>query len=612
MVIANRTSRTRQKSRDRRRRNLFLLLWMGVFTVLLIACTAWLGFKANIIREELQSATALLPQVKAQIAKSDTVAAAASVKSLAEHTQRARDSANDPLWKIASSLPWIGPNLQAASEVATSADDVARLGAVPLVAAYQSLDWKTLAPTSNGLDLAPLKAAAPRVQSAAYAVRESAKRLHRIEINGLMPQIADPLVKAREELSELSHGLDAAADVSRLAPPMLGADAPQRYLLLMQNNAESRATGGIPGAVAILTVDHGSLTLSSQTSAGALGVFDPPISIADEERAIYTARVGKFMQDVNLTPDFATTASVAHNMWETKTGDRLDGVLSIDPVALSFILEATGPVAIGDPATRSIGGSLPAKLTQENVVRTLLSDVYSTIEDPELQDAYFAGAAKEIFTAVSRGNADPKLLMGAITKGVNERRVLLWSAVHETQSTIGKYTLGGLTSGPNVSPAQFGVYFNDGTGAKMDFWVKRTVQVVRDCGRNGYREVTVRVTSTNTAPSNAATALPSYVTGGKAFGIPEGTVQTNVIVYGPTQSAIDTVTKDEKQIPFTAQRHNQRGVGSSTIRLAPGESTTLDFNIGHIVQNAEPDVVVTPTTQAVKDVLLTPKLAPCE
>ena len=172
--------------------------------------------------------------------------------------------------------------------------------------------------------------------------------------------------------------------------------------------------------------------------------------------------------------------------------------------------------------------------------------------------------------------------------------------------------LGGLDLGVRRLPAQFGVYFNDGTGAKMDYWMKRTVQVVRDCTRDGYREVTVRVTSTNTAPTDAATSLPSYVTGDGAFGVPAGSVQTNVVAYGPVQSNIDTVVKDGEKIPFAAQRHSQRAVGTSTIRLAPGESTTLEFNFGHIVQHSEPKLVVTPTTQAVKDVIQAHSLAPCE
>ncbi len=233
------------------------------------------------------------------------------------------------------------------------------------------------------------------------------------------------------------------------------------------------------------------------------------------------------MQDVNLTPDFATTASTAQAMWEKSTGEKVDGVLSLDPVALSFILDSTGPVReFSDPKVRQIGSSLPTQLTAQNVVQTLLSDAYAQINDPKLQDVYFAGAANEIFGALSSGKADPKKLMNAISRGVDERRILLWSSSTSDQSTIAKYSIGGLVSGSAVSPAGFGVYFNDGTGAKMDYWVKRTVQVVKDRTRDGYREVSIKVTTTNTAPTDAATSLPEYVTGAGAFGVPAGTVQT--------------------------------------------------------------------------------------
>ncbi|WP_238703369.1 DUF4012 domain-containing protein [Arthrobacter sp. TS-15] len=509
-------------------------------------------------------------------------------------------------------VPLIGPNFQAATEVATSADDIARLGAVPLVKAFKSLDWKTLTPKPGGMDLGPLEDVAPQVQAAANAVRESSKRLDALDASNLVPQIAEPLTSAREELASVSDALDSAADAAYLAPKMLGADGSKRYLLLIQNNAESRASGGIPGALAVLKVDNGNLTLESQKSAGELGSFAPPIPTDPEQQAIFSARVGKFMQDVNLTPDFGTTASVAQAMWARSTGEQLDGVLSLDPVALSFILEATGPVEITDPEVRHIGRNLPALLTGQNVVTTLLSDAYSKIDEPGLQDVYFAGAAKDIFGALSSGKTDPKKLIDALSKGVDERRILLWSSTADEQRTIARHRLGGLVSGAAVTPAQFGIYFNDGTGAKMDYWVKRTVQVVKDCTRDGYREVTVRVKSTNTAPVDASASLPDYVTGAGAFGVPAGTVQTNIVAYGPVQSNIDTVVKDGTTIPFAAQQHSQRAVGTSTIRLGPGETTTLEFNFGHIVQHSKPDLVVTPTTQAVKDVVQDTAVASCE
>ncbi|WP_354257074.1 DUF4012 domain-containing protein [Arthrobacter sp. OAP107] len=531
---------------------------------------------------------------------------------LQEHTSRARDAATDPLWTVAGAMPWFGANFRATSEIATSADDVARLGAAPLVDTFKTLDWKSLLPSEQGLDLEPLAAAQPKLASAAQAVRQSSNRLNGINADALMPQISTPLIKAREQLSSLREGLDSAADAASVLPAMLGDQSPRRYLLLIQNNAEARATGGIPGALAVLHVEKGKLSLDSQTSAGAMGAFNPVVKVDPEQSEIYSRRLGKFMQDVNLTPDFPSAAQTAHAMWRSKTGEQLDGVLSIDPVALSYILDATGPVRVNDPSLQEAShGGLPTELTSRNVVPTLLSDVYSKISDPGQQDVYFAGVAREVFTTIAAGGGDTKKLIDGITRGASEGRVLLWSSNANEEAVISGYPLGGSITGTSISPAQFGVYFNDGTGAKMDYYVKRTVQLIEECPANGYSEVKVRIISTNTAPKDAATSLPEYVTGAGAFGVPAGSVQTNVIAYGPVQSNVESAFVAGEKTGFSSYRHSGRPVGSVTIRLAPGESRTVDFTFGKIVQHTEPKLSVTPTVQELKDVVLDTIPAKC-
>ncbi|WP_427115886.1 DUF4012 domain-containing protein [Pseudarthrobacter scleromae] len=393
---------------------------------------------------------------------------------------------------------------------------------------------------------------------------------------------------------------------------MLGAQAPRNYLLMIQNNAEARASGGIPGALATLTFDNGNLALGSQSSAAALGVMTPVLPVEEDQQRIYSSRLGKFMQDVNLTPDFPTAASTARAMWERKTGQGVDGVISIDPVALSYVLRATGPVHFTEQsfAANSPNG-LPIELNDRNVVQTLLSDVYARIEKPELQDAYFAGAAQQIFAALSNGSGDSKNMVESITRGVEEGRVLIWSASAEEQSVIADYKISGSIAGPSVPSAQFGVYFNDGTGAKMDYYVKRTVQLVKECPKDGYEETIVRITSTNTAPADAATSLPPYVTGDGVFGVPPGSVQTNIVAYGPAQAHVETAKMDGQKTEFAPYFHGNRPVGVLAIRLAPGESKTVDFTFGKIVQHTEPNVVVTPTVQDVKDVTLPTETVAC-
>jgi hypothetical protein len=417
------------------------------------------------------------------------------------------------------------------------------------------------------------------------------------------------LAEVRDQLKSASSSLDAAASAAALLPQMMGSEEPRHYLLLIQNNAEVRASGGIAGALAVLTISNGKIVLESQSSASELGVFVPPVPVPAEQEAIYSGRMGRFIQDINLTPDFPTTAGLAQEMWQRKKGQKVHGVVSIDPVSLSYILEATGSVQLTNPKARDLG--LPDELNAKNLVSTLLSDVYAAIPEPAMQDEYFASVAADIFDALSKGKADSKRLIEGMTRGTQEGRILLWSDDNREQSILSAHRLSGSTGGPSVSPTQFGVYFNDGTGAKMDYYMKRTVQLVEECGGDEYDRVTVRVTSTNTAPVDAPTTLPKYVTGGGEFGVPPGTVQSNVSAYGPIQANVESVVQDGTKIPFGAQIHAGRPVGTVTTSLAPGKSSVVELTFGKIVQHGEPELDVTPTVQAVKDVVLPTKSVQC-
>jgi EpsI family protein len=72
------------------------------------------------------------------------------------------------------------------------------------------------------------------------------------------------------------------------------------------------------------------------------------------------------LRDVNFTPDFPRTGEITKAMVEQGLDEDVDGVISVDPVALSYILTGTGPVVLKDGTV----------LTDSNVVPTLLNRVY--------------------------------------------------------------------------------------------------------------------------------------------------------------------------------------------------------------------------------------------
>lgn len=588
------------------------LLFLGFTLAACVLVGGWLFSRGIIIKSSLEEVRSSIPSIKAQLIEGGAVRDEDGIRNLTEAVSKAKNAADDPLWNAASSVPFVGRNFSAVTEGVTSFHDVVTGAAVPLLVDPEITKLGNLIISDGAVNTNLIEAGAPKLRAAANVVKLSHERIVKINTARLLTEVAQPLEEARAELASARQILETAADVSTVVPPMLGSQEPRRYLLLVQNNAESRASGGIPGALAVLSLNEGHFSLSDQISASEFGTLSPSLGVDPAQQAIFSSRLGKFIQDVNLTPDFPTAAETAQEMWERKTGQKVNGVISVDPLALGYILEGTGPVKVTSPElSASEAAGLPTELSAQNIVRTLLSDVYAKIDEPRIQDAYFAGVAQEVFAAVTSGRSDPKKLLSGIARGTSEGRVSVWSAQSGEQSIINKYNVSGAIAGPSIAPAQFGVYFNDGTGAKMDYYVKRTVQIVKRCPKDGYEQTTIRISSTNAAPSDAAKSLPSYVTGGGNFGVPAGSVQTNIVAYGPVQANVEMAMVDGQKTQFAPYVHSSRPVGVVSVRLAPGESRAVEFTFGKIVQHTEPNVVVTPTVQLSKDVLLPVEQATC-
>ncbi|MHA7239337.1 DUF4012 domain-containing protein [Arthrobacter sp. TMS1-12-1] len=582
----------------------------GIALLVLAIVGGWLAHRAQQIHSNLESSMALIPELRAAVVGRDTDRAGAVTSRLQDHTTAARAAGTDPLWKAAGLVPFVGQNFRAVSEVTASADDVVQRAVAPMVDKTAALDWNSLAPVDGRIDTAPLADIAPTLSTAATTIELSYGRLEGIDRSDLLPQIAAPLEDAVEAIGEVRGPLGSASRAGELLPSMLGAEGTRNYLVLVQNSAEVRATGGISGALVVLTVDDGRITLTDQGSASEMGRFAPAVPVDPGQEQIYSYRMATFMQSVNLTPDFPTAASTARQMWQDRHPDsRIDGVIALDPVVLANILGATGPVelgSVGDPVVDALVAqtSLPTALDSTNVVPTLLSDVYAEIEEPALQDEYFAAVAGRVFGALTDVQGDGTQLVDALVTSAAQGRLYVWSATADEQDVISRTGLAGAALGATVGGAAFGVYFNDGTGAKMDYYVRRTVQLVKSCPGDGYSLYTAKVTLTNTAPEDAAMSLPAYVTGNGGFGVDPGRIKTNTVSYGPAQSLLQQARINGEDVPVGSFAHGNRPVGILTTEIGPGETVTLEMDFSKVVQETEPVLDVTPTVQDPADVLL--------
>lgn len=558
---------------------------MAAVLLVVLGAGAVLAVDALRARDALEAAADDVARLQAHVTAGEIAAAEAVVPQLQKNATDARERTDGPLWSLAAALPWAGPNVDAVRTVAQVVDGLAQRALPPLVQATSAVDPAALAPVDGRLDLAPVAAIAPQVTGADAAVRASAEQLDGVDVDALVPQVAAPVRELQEQVAAVAADTATASRAVQLLPAMLGAEGPREYLVLVQNNAEPRATGGIAGAVLRLRADDGRLEVLEQRTGGELaGLQQPVVELTPAEEDLFGPLLATDMRDVNFTPDFPRSAQIARAIWAQEVGGEISGVLSVDPGTLALVLSATGPVTVP-------GG----QLTADNVVPRLLHDVYLELENPRQQDAFFADTAAAVFAAVAGGQGDPAGSVDALAEAARQGRLMVWSADADEQALLEGTVLSGELRGTAGDSPVVGAFLNDGTQAKLGYYldVQGGVTSVA-CRPDGSQTLELELVYTYTAPADAAT-LPEYLVGLDTI-VPPGEFRTNLLLYLPSNSQMTDVFVDGQPGQMHAQVHDDLSVGSLTWDFEPGQkrtiTATIDTGAG---QRGDPHLRATPT-----------------
>ncbi|MCX7520915.1 DUF4012 domain-containing protein [Microbacterium sp. STN6] len=574
-----------RRARARRRRTVILVA-LGVLLVV-VAAGAWVGIRGLLAKHELEQSIPLASQIQRQLTAGDTSQVASDAAALRAHTHDAAALTGDPVWRAAEVLPWLGGNLSAVRQSAEIADTVADKAVMPLARAVGRLSLDSLKPKDGRVDVTPLKSIAPVLLGAQHVLERQASRANAIETDGTIGPVASAVSKLTSGLDEARTAVTALANTSAVLPGMLGADGPRNILLLIQNPAELRATGGVPGAMAVVHTDDGRISLTAQVSDLDFRRFaEPVLPLPAGTEGLYGTRPGRYIQNISMTPYFPLTGELAATMWQKRFGTHIDAVVKADPVALAYLLKATGPVTLATGDT----------LGPDNTVPMLLSEVYQRYTDQRTQDAFFASAASSVFEKLMHGSGDAVGMIKALARAGAERRILIYSSVPAEQKVLEGTTLAGELPASTTKTAGFGVYFNDSTGSKMDYYLKARVTVAsRVCRADGHPETRVDVTMTNTAPADAGTSLPLFVAGPVPGTVTPGHVRNQVTVYAPKGSIILSTTSDSAAYPSNAAHDFGHTVGQFEVELKPGETRTVSVELVQMSGFAtRADVVTTP------------------
>ena len=261
---------------------------------------------------------------------------------------------DDPLVGLLKAAPVIGQQLDAAESLVIAGDALTEAADIGLGLATEVVELQEANLEDRAIPLMP-----GLVELMATS-GEEADRLGRLvtEARTALEAIPDdalaPIVEARdlvaEPLDTYAPLLDTYVAYDDVIPGMLGWGDDKRYLVLAQNPAELRPSGGYAGTVGMVVLRDGSIVEQRFRDAHEL-TRQPGLPFIEAPEPLVEHLLGPDqswrLADANWAADYPTAAQESLQHYITETGEEdIDGVIAITTYALDRLLQVVGPVDV--------------------------------------------------------------------------------------------------------------------------------------------------------------------------------------------------------------------------------------------------------------------------
>lgn len=544
----------------------------------------WIVITGLFARSDLDTLRHDATALRVELEAGNTTAARRTLIAAQADAASARARTSGPAWWTASQIPALGTPLRTIRGIAAAGQEISRTVLPLVLTGGLALDPQQLRVGRNHIDLSRFEQAqAPLAQSL------SALRLAQQRIAGLPGGWISPVASARRallrELTSLEAPLDDSVTATRLLPGMLGSEGPRRYLVVFEGDNEARGVGGILGGYGVLDANDGTVRFERFGTDVDLERISADVDLGPDFDALYQGpdHAYDFIGNADLSPNFPYAAQIWSSLWEQRFGGTVDGVLAVDPRAMSTMLGVIGDVRLAD-------GTL---LTRGNLVPTLDLRVYQRFgADEAARKAFFIQAAEGVVNAMLHRSFSTSRMLRVIDNAVAQRRFLVYSATPAEQQVLAGTALAGVV--PVTRRPYENVVVNNASGTKLDYYLRRSVSYQRkSCGAG---PATVTVQLTNDAPDSG---LPTYMTRGRGWvgPHPAGTVMELVSLYGTAGSTVTGAKLDGHSEFIANGDERSHPVSSMLVTLMPGQTGTVVFDIHEPAATGPAIVPVQPLDQ---------------
>jgi len=171
------------------------------------------------------------------------------------------------------------------------------------------------------------------------------------------PAIAEQVSVLKNRIDLIVAGTKEIIDTTNIAVDFLGHKTDTRYLLIFQNNAEMRASGGFIGSYAVVDFRRGEIKNIDVPAGGSYDLQGGLHERISAPQPLHLINSLWEFQDANWWPDWPTSAKKIQWFFENGWGSSVDGVIAIDPTFVENFLDVIGGITMDDAGTQVVDGT---------------------------------------------------------------------------------------------------------------------------------------------------------------------------------------------------------------------------------------------------------------
>lgn len=162
-------------------------------------------------------------------------------------------------------------------------------------------------------------------------------------------EIRANIFKAKEMVFQAHQLIKNGKPIISKTSWLLGKDKPRNYLMIFQNDAELRPTGGFWTAYGTLKVDNGKLTPGISDDIYSLDAKYTTATPVPRPLKAYHLNITNWnIRDLNISPDFPTSVELFLERYNkiTRGKEKIDAVIGLDTTVLVNLVRVLGGVGV--------------------------------------------------------------------------------------------------------------------------------------------------------------------------------------------------------------------------------------------------------------------------